>query len=140
MRTYSGREGQRQSGQSLVEFALILPLLIAFALTALDMGRVFYYDVQFESGLREAARYAAKTSGASTGVLQAIIQQEGNLPAGSVSNVLVVLWSGSTGGESIEKVTATYNFTFISPWFQTSYGIANPLSIRTSVTAEVDHA
>ena len=130
----------RQAGQSLVEFALILPFLVSLALTALDMGRVFYYDVQFESGLREAARYAAKTTGASGTTLQTIIQQEGNLPSGSVSNVTVVQVTGVNGSESIEKVTATYNFTFISPWFQSSYGIANPLSIRTSVTAEVNHA
>jgi Flp pilus assembly protein TadG len=43
-------------GQSLVEFALILPLLAILFLGAVDLTRAFYYYVVLENATREGAR------------------------------------------------------------------------------------
>src|SRR5438445_10072525 len=43
-------------GQSLVEFALILPILALLFLGAVDLTRAFYYYVALENASREAAR------------------------------------------------------------------------------------
>jgi Flp pilus assembly protein TadG len=121
------------------------PILITVSLGLLDFGRLFYYDVEFESALREGARYAAQKqlsvdSGVMTaGQLQAntatIIQGEASLP---VSNVTVTKIVGATSRQGIEQVTATYNFYFISPWFQNPpFNINNPFVIRTRVATEV---
>jgi len=128
---------RRYRGQSLVEFALLAPLLISLSLGALDMGRLFYYDDEFQSALREAARYASKHPSVSSTTLQTMIQNEGNLPSGSVASVSVSQQTGAQSGYKFEQVTATYNFTFISPWFQQVDSITNPLSIRTYTAAEV---
>jgi len=128
---------RRQRGQSLVELALLLPVLISLSLGALDMGRLFYYDDEFQSALHEAARYASRHPGVSTSTLQTMIQNEGNLPSGSVTSVSVAQQTGSQSGYMFEQVTGTYNFTFITPWFQRVGSIANPLSIRTYTAAEV---
>ncbi|MGI8914932.1 MAG: TadE/TadG family type IV pilus assembly protein [Chloroflexota bacterium] len=128
----------RQRGQSVVELALILPILITLALGTVDLGRLFYYDVQFQSALREAARYAAKNAGVSNSTLQTIVQNEGNLPVGSVTSVTVTNVTGTLGQASIEQVTGTYSFTFVSPWLQTQTSLSNPIRIRTFVAAEVD--
>jgi Flp pilus assembly protein TadG len=48
-----------QKGQSLVEFALVLPLLIFLLLGIIDFGRTFYvYSVMVNAG-RETARAAS---------------------------------------------------------------------------------
>jgi Flp pilus assembly protein TadG len=49
-------------GQSLVELALILPFLLAFAGAAMDFARAYQASVTLESGVRNAAEYVATHS------------------------------------------------------------------------------
>lgn len=51
----------RQRGQSLVELALVLPILLALLAGALDLGRVFYATVSLNNAAREGALQAAET-------------------------------------------------------------------------------
>jgi PKD repeat protein len=52
--------GRRRSrGQSLVEFALVLPVLLLIVLTGIDFGRVFLGWVNLNNTARIAANYAA---------------------------------------------------------------------------------
>lgn len=46
-------------GQSLVEFALFLPLFAFIVLGAADLARLFYYNVAITNMAREAARHGA---------------------------------------------------------------------------------
>ncbi len=52
-----GRAGH--GGQSLVEFALIAPLLCLLVLGASDLAWLFYYNVAITNMAREAARHGA---------------------------------------------------------------------------------
>ena len=52
-----GRDGHR--GQSLVEFALILPVLLLLALIAIDFGRIYLGWINLQNMTRIAANYAA---------------------------------------------------------------------------------
>lgn len=56
-------------GQSLVEFALILPVLLAFLGLAIDYSRVFQAWITLESATRDAAEAAATTASTSTDAL-----------------------------------------------------------------------
>lgn len=49
---------RRYSGQSLVEFALILPLAIFLITGFLDLGRAVFYYSSLTNAVREATRYA----------------------------------------------------------------------------------
>jgi Flp pilus assembly protein TadG len=49
----------RSRGQSLVEFALILPLFLVFVAACLDLGRVFYANISLNNAAREGAMQAA---------------------------------------------------------------------------------
>jgi len=51
--------GSRSGGQSLVEFALILPLLLVLLLTIADFGRLFSAGITIESTARTAAETAS---------------------------------------------------------------------------------
>ena len=56
------RYGQRlkdRPGQSLVEFALILPIMLLLTLTALDFGRIYLGWINLQNMARSAANFAA---------------------------------------------------------------------------------
>ncbi len=50
---------KRQKAQGLVEFALILPLLLAVLMACIDFGWVVFNYVQLNNGLREGLRYGS---------------------------------------------------------------------------------
>lgn len=129
---------QRSRGQAFVELALLLPILLTVVLGAVDLGRLFYFDTQFQSGLREAARYASKHPGTSGTTLATIIEQEGNITPSMVTSVSVQQLAGTLNGETIEVVSGTYIFTFISPWLNVAVNLPNPLRVRSFVAAEND--
>ena len=52
---------QKQTGQSLVESALILPLILLLIFTFLDLGRAVYYYSALGNSVREGARFASVT-------------------------------------------------------------------------------
>ena len=51
-------KGERQSGQSTVEFGASALVLILLLFGLIDLGRVFYFDVALQGAVREAARHA----------------------------------------------------------------------------------
>jgi PKD repeat protein len=50
---------RRSRGQSLVEFAILLPFMLLFLMVALDFGRAFFGWVSLNNTARVAANYAA---------------------------------------------------------------------------------
>jgi Flp pilus assembly protein TadG len=63
-RFFTRRSRARRSsrGQSLVEMALILPFLVAFAGGATDFARAYQASLTIESSVRNAAEYVATNS------------------------------------------------------------------------------
>jgi PKD repeat protein len=57
------RRRERTRGQSLVEFALTLPVILIIVMLGLDLGRVFLGWVNLNNTARIAANYAATNSG-----------------------------------------------------------------------------
>ena len=55
----SGRAGGRSAGQSLVEFALVLPIFILFLFGLIDGGRLVYQHSVLSQAAREGARLAS---------------------------------------------------------------------------------
>ena len=60
------RTRRRSRGQSVAEFAILLPVLLAFLGLTIDFARVFQAWITLESATRDAAEYAAST-GTSSG-------------------------------------------------------------------------
>jgi len=54
------RAGRDDRGQSLVEVALMLPILLLLVLATVDVGRVYAYKAAVTNAAREAAIYAAR--------------------------------------------------------------------------------
>ncbi len=53
------RNKKNHLGQSLVEFALVLPILLLLIIGAMDIGRMFYIKVALTNAAREGANYLA---------------------------------------------------------------------------------
>ena len=62
---------ERSRGQSLVEFALVLPILLFLTLTALDFGRVYLGYINLQNMARIAANFAGNNPSAWDGVVVA---------------------------------------------------------------------
>lgn len=54
------RGGSRESGQSLVETALVFPILISMLVGAADLAQVGYYSIQVENAARAATEYGCQ--------------------------------------------------------------------------------
>ncbi len=49
---------RRESGQAMVEFALVLPILLAVLCGIIDFGWLYYNQLTLTNAAREGARYA----------------------------------------------------------------------------------
>ncbi len=57
-----GRGGRRRAGQTIVEAALVLPIVLMFILGIFEYGRYLMYEHIFNNAVRAGAVYAAKHS------------------------------------------------------------------------------
>jgi PKD repeat protein len=64
----------RTRGQSLVEFALVLPIIMMLTLTALDFGRVYLGYINLQNMARVAANFAANNPLAWTASTDPVVQ------------------------------------------------------------------
>jgi Flp pilus assembly protein TadG len=60
-----GRD-RRSRGQSLVEFAIVIPLFLLLLFALIDMGRLVYINNALAQGAREGARWGAVDSRAAS--------------------------------------------------------------------------
>ena len=65
------RARRRTRGQSLVEFALVLPIMLLLVLIVLDFGRVYLGYINLQNEARIAANYAADNPDSWTAPLSA---------------------------------------------------------------------
>ncbi|HSB65715.1 MAG TPA: TadE family protein, partial [Anaerolineales bacterium] len=90
----------RKAGQSMVEFALILPLLVLFILGIFELGRAFFAFIAISNAAREGARVITFWPGKTTGndVVVAINTEVGNSPMVSTGNIASRTIQCATGG------------------------------------------
>ncbi len=62
------------TGQSLVEFGLILPIILLIIIIFIDLGRIVYYYSALNNAVREGARYGIVTSFASSTARQTAVR------------------------------------------------------------------
>jgi Flp pilus assembly protein TadG len=125
MRSHTSR------GQTFVEFALLLPLLLLLLGGAIDLARVFQASITLESAVRNAAEYVAssKTDVSADGV-RIVCTETAELTGfqGSATNctqpAVTVTWSsdptlpGATATYPIgtSTVTAAFDFSMLFGW------------------------
>jgi Flp pilus assembly protein TadG len=78
------RRARRSGGQSIAEFALLLPVMLAFLGLTIDFARVFQAWITMQAATRDAAEAAATTGTSSANALtvaqKTICLQSQNIP------------------------------------------------------------
>ncbi len=122
-------------GQSLVEFALTLPILLLILVGVLDLGRLYFTYISLTNAAREGARYGAKYPPTNpTDQANSRVQAINNHVAGEVDRNIVTLTAsnitincpdgvpctpGSPNTPGINnriQVTVTYPFQLITTY------------------------
>ena len=124
-------------GQSLVEFALIAPVLIILMLGTIDYGRVYFAYVSVTNGARNGAQFASESTTAAAdidGIRTAAIGDTSELLNTSPTNPDVTVATGTdTQGRLYADVTMQYTFTTMFPW----PGLPNSMNVARTVRTRV---
>ena len=124
-----------QSGQSLVEFALVIPVFILFIMGIIDMGRLVYSYSVLHNAVREGARYGVIDSGRTSVQIQNIVEDTAIGLDRTQLAVTTSTVSGST--HSTIQVNAQYKFSAATPVIQAFAGGSGfVLSSRATMNAE----
>src|SRR5438552_10779005 len=79
-------------GQSLIEVALVVPLLLLIVIGATELGRAFSYNVTLQNAVREGAAYGARSLTATdASVSQRVCDSTGWSHSGSCTDLVVVV-------------------------------------------------
>lgn len=104
---------RREEGQSVLEFALMIPFLTGFILFVVDCGLIAYSSVSMTNAVREGARCAA-VGGNSSAVAARVNSSSGGLAnAVTVDNPVYTPSTAAVGGTV--DVRATYRYEWITP-------------------------
>jgi Flp pilus assembly protein TadG len=149
------------SGQTLVEFALVALLFLGLVFGVVEFGRVWYYSTHLGNSVRAAARYGAVLSppsliydGTSGTTAYATKEIEAYLPASGLGAVTTVVigddgtpidpTSKDTSGDTQITpahgnkltVTATYNFPVLTGTVIPGFSGIIPLRQEASINIE----
>jgi Flp pilus assembly protein TadG len=136
------RQRGRDRGQSLLEFAMVLPILLLLAIGTIEFGRAYYHYNTLSKAVRQAARYMsthAYTTAEQTNACRMAVYGNATgtgtpvLPGLTTSNFVVTPRNGGTTMTSPPewvKVSVTgYTFQSMFP---------NIVPINASLTAGVE--
>ncbi|MCM3765807.1 TadE/TadG family type IV pilus assembly protein [Neobacillus niacini] len=103
-----------EKGQSMVEFALILPILVMLLFAIVDFGRAFHVYLTLDHTGREIARLMSIGSDEAT-IDSKITSTTSSLD--TTNKLTIIFPNGKTGlaSGSEAKIVLNYKFSFITP-------------------------
>ena len=96
----------RDSGQSILELALVAPLLIVILVGAAEFGRLAYAAVEVSNAASAGARYGAQngaTASDTTGISNAAANDAGNLTGLSTTSSISCICSDGTAASCTDN-------------------------------------
>jgi Flp pilus assembly protein TadG len=110
---------RRERGQSLVEMAIVFPILLLFLAAAIDFGRVFDAYIVMTNAVREGARFGSVKPDLTVDEVKQIVVDD---VLGSGTNITQmtdfglgnVTVEGQAADSEVVRVEATYDFDL---WF-----------------------
>lgn len=104
---------RRQKGQSLVETAIILPIILLLIMGIIDFGLLFNNYIVISNASREGARKAA-LGGTDTAVIQTVQNMTASLQTHDMTISITPGYSARSHGTEV-RVTVTYRNRMITP-------------------------
>jgi len=136
----AGRTVKRaEAGQSLVEFAIVLPVLLALVIGIFEFGRAWNVYQVITNAAREGARTAVVPTTESEDAVYAVIQNYFDRSAldGDLGTVTVDGFQSGVGQPLTVEIQYPYEFQFLGPIvaFLGDGSATTPGSITLSTTA-----
>lgn len=129
-----GRE--RTRGQSIVEFALVLPIMLIFLLIAADFGRAYTAYLTVSSSAREGAAYASRSESVNVSdVRNRALDELGNDRKIWGETPTITVTTGQTDGQGYPQVSVTVEYKFV-PLFRV-WPIPSSIDMERTVTMRV---
>jgi Flp pilus assembly protein TadG len=126
----------KRRGQSTVELALALPVMLLLLLGTIDIGRAFFDYVQLRNAVREGAGYGARMPNDTAGIVSRVNNH--GIPADS--NVAVsqtgvcTTTAGKPDGVCTIHVTADHTFTPVTTAFLQNWFGLGPIEIEVTAS------
>ncbi len=121
---------KHEKGQSMVEFALILPFLLLILCGIIDYGWLFYNQLNVNNACREAARFAVVNSGASD--LTDSVNNKVKASLGDGCSVTLTFTDPSDKTNGDVKVTVDSDMPILTPVLGTING-----SMTKKITSDI---
>ncbi len=128
---------KKTKAQSLVEFALLLPIFLLVVLGIFDLGRVIYTLSALHNAAREGARYGAVNPCDETGIENIAQHYAVGLGEG-IDVTIAYLYPG--GGEFPDQIQVTVFFDFhpVTPLIGTFLGTDGFFQLSSISTQHVE--
>jgi Flp pilus assembly protein TadG len=123
-------------GQSLVEFALVLPVLIVVLMAIFDFGFGIYTYNVLSNAAREGARYGIIATKTDTQIKNTVISKAVGVPL-NASQITITPSPTRTSGGTI-TVRITYPFAPITPLIGQVFGPSGVLTLTAQATMNVE--
>lgn len=106
---------ERAGGQAALEFALVLPVLLAMTIGLFDLARAVGAYVALSENAREGARYAIYFDATDAQIRSAVKSTPGILGSISDSQITITPTPTRTVGQAV-TVSVIYDFAPITPF------------------------
>lgn len=117
------RKGQRQTrqrrgeeGQSILEMAFALPMLVLILIAVVDLARAFDAYVVLTNAVREGARFGSRDASLSTSDIQQLVVEDVLGSGTNITNMGDITDSNVTAEIGTDAVTVTVTYDF-GLWF-----------------------
>jgi Flp pilus assembly protein TadG len=123
-----------RKGQSMVEFALVLPMLIVLLVGIFEFGQIFNAYLQINHASREGARTGA-LRGTDTEIVQTVSDSSPTLDSTLMTVTITPNESSRTRGESVE-VQVEYDYHVVIGLIGDI--ISNNVNLTTQTTMRIE--
>lgn len=120
-----------KKGQSLLEFALIFPLIFLLITGMIDLGRALFYFSTLNNAVREGTRYAiVQPKGTADSVLESKVESYFYDINDLRANVDITVTRTGTTEDSKIQIRAIYLFNPITPGLKQILGSGHVITIQ----------
>lgn len=127
------KQAKNNKGQSIVEMALLLPVLLMILLGILEFGRIYSAYMVISNAARDAARVGS-VGGSSAQIYTSVTTTTASLKADDVT--LVISTTGTGGRGDAITVNVGYDIPIMAPFL--GIVVDNPMHLEADMTMRIE--